>query len=165
MPRQDDSSYDGSGPRALRERLKVIAVAGDRLHLAADRAAGCTACAMRRGCGAAELAAGAQPRIIEIARPAGVAIAAGDEVDLSLPGGRFLAAAGLAYLLPSLGVVLAALAGMVLNLPDLWVALLCLPALGLALVPFGRAGRRGQLHEAFLIEAVHPAASLPRCGP
>lgn len=165
MRRQDDSPDRGCGPRALSERLRVLAVAGDRLQLAADRAAGCAACAMRKGCGSAGLSALARPEVIEIARPAGMAIAAGDEVEVSIPGGHFLAVVGLAYLLPTLGVVLAASVGMALTLPDLQVALLCLSALVFALVPFARAGRRGRLLGAFRIEAVHPAASLTRCGP
>ncbi|SNX67697.1 RseC/MucC-like positive regulator of sigma(E) [Cereibacter ovatus] len=164
MPWRDDLPSDDAGPRLLRERLKVVAVSGDRLQLAADRAAGCTACAMRKGCGAVELAAAARPDLIEIARPDGLAVTAGDEVELLLPGGSFLAAVALAYLLPTLGVVGAAAGGLALGLPDPWVALLCLLALALALVPFGRAGRRDGLQNAFRIVAVHRAARLPGCG-
>ncbi|MGP3699671.1 SoxR reducing system RseC family protein [Rhodobacter sp. NSM] len=164
-----DLCGDRVGSRALSERLKVVAVAGDRMQLLADRAAGCSCCTMRRTCGAAEIASQARPKFIEVALPEGVTVRAGDEVDISLPAGRFLATVGLAYLLPTLAVVITAGAGLALKLPDLWVALLCLPALGLALVPLGRAGRRSGLAEAFRIEAVHSAvAAAPaftRCGP
>ncbi|TCO71610.1 SoxR reducing system RseC family protein [Rhodovulum euryhalinum] len=164
MHRQDDSLGDDLAPRALSERLRVIAVSGGRLHLAADRAAGCAACAMRKGCGAAALSAGVRPAVIEIACPAGILVAPGDEVEVSIPGGRFLAAVGLAYLLPTMAVVIVAALSLALGLSDLWAALLCLPVLALALVPAARAERRGRLSRAMRIDAVYPAASLPRCG-
>ncbi|WP_101340892.1 SoxR reducing system RseC family protein [Cereibacter azotoformans] len=156
-----------AGARVLRERLKVLAVAGDRLQLAADRAAGCSCCAMRRTCGAAELAAAARPERIEVARPPGLIVAKGDEVEVTLPASRFLTVAGLAYLLPTLAVVGTAGAGMALQLSDLWVGLLCLPALALALIPLARAGRGDGLAGDFTIEAVHPGAGpvSGRCAP
>jgi len=160
--------------RALSERLRVVAVRGERLHLAADRAAGCAACAARKSCGAAALNEGARVETIEIARPPGLAVRPGDEVEVSLEGNDFLAAASLAYLLPALGVVLAAAAGLAFDLPDIWVALACLAALGVALIPLARAERHEDFRTAFRVEAVYPAASLsglqsaagrsPTCG-
>lgn len=163
--RPGDDPGDACGPRALSERLRVVAVAGGRMRLAADRAAGCAACAMRKGCGSAALSAAARPEVIEIACPAGIAVAPGDEVEVSVPGGNLLAAAGLAYLLPAVAVVGVAGLSLALGLSDLWVAALCLPVLALALVPAARAERRGRLAGALRVEAVHPAPVLPpRCG-
>lgn len=152
-------------PRLLRERLRVVAAPPGRLRLSAPRAAGCAACGARAACGGA--AASGPARLLEIACPPDLAPRPGDEVEVALSGGRFLAAVGLAYLLPTLAVVTAAGAGLALHLPDLGVALLCLPALALSLIPLALAGRGEGLAEALCVEALHPAgpSGPDPCGP
>ncbi|WP_232017789.1 SoxR reducing system RseC family protein [Cereibacter sphaeroides] len=122
-------------------------------------------CGARGACGGA--AASGPARLLEIACPPDLAPRPGDEVEVALSGGRFLAAVGLAYLLPTLAVVIAAGAGLALQLSDLGVALLCLPALALSLIPLALAGRGEGLTEALRVEALHPAGpSEPDpCGP
>lgn len=158
-------------PRALSERLRVLRVGPEQLHLAATRAAACAACAAKSGCGAAALGGldglgGAETLVLP--RPPGLSVAAGDLVEVELSGGAFLTAAGLAYLLPVLALVAAVTLSLALGLSDLGTALVALAALGLGFVPLVRAERRGTLAKALRIVAVCPqdAEAPPQvCGP
>lgn len=147
-----------SGPRALRQRLRVTAISGGRVSLEGARAPACSACAARGGCGVGALAelGGGRMRLT-LPRPDGVG--PGDEVIVAMPAAAFLGAAALAYLLPPAALVLALALCAVLGLPDLWSALLCLPALGVSLLPLRRAELRGAVTEALHIEDVVPAGT------
>ncbi len=158
-------------PRALSERLRVLEVGPARLHLAATRAAACASCAAKAGCGAAALGSlegqGHGARLV-LPRPAGVSVAVGDLVEVELSGPAFLAAAGLAYLVPVLALVAAVVLAQAMGWPDPGTALAGLVALALGLVPLVVAERRGRLAAALRIVAVHPAgADTPQqvCGP
>ncbi|MBK1635446.1 SoxR reducing system RseC family protein [Rhodovulum adriaticum] len=158
MPGAACPAADGPGdPRALRQTLRVAGVADGRVQLEADRLSGCAHCAARAGCGTGALAelTGGGPVRIDLPGPASVR--PGDHVVVSMPGGAFLGAAGLAYLLPPAALVLAAGLFAALGLPDLMVAALCLPVLLLSLLPARRADRRGRLAAAMRIEEVIPA--------
>ncbi|MBZ4024134.1 hypothetical protein CKO11_16940 [Rhodobacter sp. TJ_12] len=150
--------------RALSERLRVVAVGSDRLTVLADRAAGCAACASRKGCGTGALAQLARPQLLEIARPEGLDIHPGDEVEVAMGGNDFLAAAGLAYLLPAVtlvvGVSLAAGAGA----GDLVSGLVGLVALALGFVPVALIERRGRRVAELQAVAVYPP-SPQTCSP
>ncbi|MEX5729950.1 sigma-E factor negative regulatory protein RseC [Rhodovulum iodosum] len=143
--------------RTLRQTLRVAAVEGGLVRLEANRLSGCAHCAARAGCGARALAelAGAGP--LEIGLPRTADVAPGDEVVVSMSGGAFLGAAGLAYLLPPAALVLAAGVFSALGLSDLWVALACLPVLVLSFLPVHRADRRGRIAAALSIDEVIPA--------
>ncbi|MDP3340377.1 SoxR reducing system RseC family protein [Frigidibacter sp.] len=142
-------------PRILCERLKVLAVAADHLVLAADRAAGCAGCAARAGCGAGALAGMAGPTVLSIARPEGFVVRPGDEIELAMAGNAFLAAAGLAYLLPAAALVAAVCGAAAAGLSDLGAGAVGALALALSFVPLARAERRGGA--ALEVQAVHPA--------
>ncbi|WP_176518611.1 SoxR reducing system RseC family protein [Rhodobacter maris] len=129
-------------PRALVERLRVVAVGPERLTVLADRAAGCAACAARKGCGTGALAQLSRPQLLEIDRPAGLEIRPGDEVEVEMGGNAFLAAAGLAYLLPALALVAGVSLASGLGLGDLGAGLAGLFALGLGFVPVALIERR-----------------------
>lgn len=146
-------------PRALRQRLRVAGVQGGMVRLQADRLSGCAACAARAGCGAGALADLVEAGPLEISLPDTGGIAPGDKVIVTLPGGAFLGAAGLAYLVPPLALVLGAAGFSALGLGNLATALACLPVLALSLLPARLAERRGRLAAAMTIEAVIPAPS------
>ncbi|SDF98475.1 SoxR reducing system RseC family protein [Alloyangia pacifica] len=147
-----------SDPRALRQRLRVTAVSKGRISLEGARAAACSGCAARSGCGVGALAELAGGRLrLTMPRPEGVM--PGDEVIVVLPAAAFLGAAGLAYLLPPAALVMALALCAALGLPDLWSALLCLPVLGVSLLPLRRAELRGAVTEALHIEDIVPAGT------
>ena len=148
----------GCGPRDLRERLRVIAVEPDRLVVVADRMSGCAACAQAKGCGTRALAAMTRSDSLAIPRPAWAEVAAGDEIEVSVPGNSLLAAAGIVYLLPALAFVLAMAAGASAGLRDAETAGLALAALGLSFLPMIWIERRAKFLAALRVLAVHPAA-------
>ncbi|SIO53752.1 positive regulator of sigma(E), RseC/MucC [Rhodovulum sp. ES.010] len=155
MPDQRPACGPGAtDPRALRQRLRVIAVDGSHVRLQADRMAGCAHCAARAGCGTGALTEMAAAGPIDISLPRSATVAPGDEAIVAMSGGAFLRAAGLLYLLPPAIVVLAAATLAALGLPDLTVALLCLPALALSLLPARLVERRGRVGSALRIEDV-----------
>ena len=73
--------------------------------------AGCARCASGRGCGAGLAPAGGGTREIRIASPAGRSFEVGDSVRLELAPGRLIRSAALAYGLPLLLALGAAIAG------------------------------------------------------
>jgi sigma-E factor negative regulatory protein RseC len=153
----------GAGdPRALRQRLRVGGVDGALVRLEADRLSGCAQCAARAGCGAGALAELVGPGPLQIGLPNVAAVAPGDEVVVSISGGAFLGAAGLAYLLPPATLVVAASLFSALGLSDLHVALLCLPVLALSFLPARLADRRGRIASALQIVEVIPAPARDR---
>ena len=165
------ASDPGTSPRALSERLRVLEVGPERLHLAATRAAACATCAAKAGCGAAALGSldgfGRGERLV-LPRPPGLPVAVGDMVEVELSGNAFLAAAGLAYLLPMLALIAAVVLAQAMGWPDPVMALAAIIALALGLVPLVLAERRGRLAQALRIVAVHPAGrDTPQqvCGP
>lgn len=143
-------------PRALSARARVVAVANGRLRLVAERGAACGACAARRDCGAGALAEMEPAAVLDIAAPPGLQLAPGDEVEVTIPAGRFLGAAGLAYLLPPVVLVTGTAACAALGLGDLATAAACLPLLALSFLPLVVLERRGGLEGALRITA--PAA-------
>lgn len=166
----DPAALAGTGPRALTERLRVLEAGPARLHLAATRAAGCAGCAARAGCGAAALEGLGRSDTLVLPRPPGLKVAAGDLVEVELPGAALLAAAGLAYLLPVLALVTAVAGALAAGWSDLGTGLAALAALALGALPLLRAERRGDLAAALRIVAVHPAGMADdpppqACGP
>lgn len=149
----------GSAPeeRALSERLRVLAVSARTITVAADRASGCAACSARKGCGAAALAEMARPEVVALVRPEGLAVRPGDEVEVTIAGNAFLAAAGLAYLIPAAALVLAASVAASAGLSDLWSGLAGFGAMALAFLPLAFAERRGPAPLQVL--AVHPTGA------
>lgn len=147
-------------PRALHETLRVVAVDGDTIRIAASRAAGCGACAVRKSCAAGTLGAMAEPGTFRLPRPAGLDVMPGDQVVVAMPASQFLGAAGLAYLFPALVLVIVVAGGAAVGLGDLALAGLSLPALALSLVPLWLAERRGHLAGALRIEAVLPGSTF-----
>jgi sigma-E factor negative regulatory protein RseC len=154
----DTGPGPGADPRTLSQRLRVVAVRADRLHLAADRAAGCASCSARKGCGVPALAEMSPAQVLMIPRPAGLTVAPGDEVELAMAGGAFLGAAALAYLLPAVALVATVSLCSAAGLTDAWSALAGLAALALSFLPVARADRRSALTGALEVRAVHPAA-------
>lgn len=152
--RDDDPECGG---RDLRERLRVIAVEADRLVVMADRMSGCAACAQAKGCGTRALASMTRSETLAIPRPEGLAVVAGDEIEVAIPGNSLLAAAGIVYLLPALAFVLAMAAGASTGFGDAETAGLGLAALGLAFLPMLRLERRSKFVAALRVLAVHPA--------
>ncbi|WP_172329001.1 SoxR reducing system RseC family protein [Mangrovicoccus sp. HB161399] len=144
------SREDCGGPR-LRQTLGVVAVGEGYAVLAADRASGCAACSARSGCGAGALAEMTGGRQI-LRLPNALPLAPGDQVVVSMESGAFLGAALRAYLLPPLALAATAAVSAAAGLPDLATAALCLPALGLALLPLWAAERRGRLGGSLRIE-------------
>lgn len=154
---------DDVAPRALVERLRVVAVGPERLTVLADRAAGCASCAARKGCGAGALAELSRPQLIEIEHPRAFDVHLGDEIEVEMGGNDFLAAAGLAYLLPAvtlvLGVALASGAGF----GDLGAGIAGGIALILGFVPVALVERRRKGASDLRAVAVHPAAPQSCC--
>ncbi|SOB98386.1 RseC/MucC-like positive regulator of sigma(E) [Rhodobacter sp. JA431] len=143
-------------PRALSERLRVVAVGPERVTVLADRAAGCAACASRKGCGTGALAQLSRPQLLEIARPEGLEIRPGDELEVMMGGNDFLAAAGLAYLLPAVTLVVGVSIAAGLGAGDLLSGLVGLGALALGFVPVALMERRGRNVAELQAVAVHP---------
>ncbi|MFD2175219.1 SoxR reducing system RseC family protein [Rhodobacter lacus] len=150
-------------PRALVERLRVVAVGPERLTVLADRAAGCAACASRKGCGTGALAQLSRPQLLEIARPPGLDIHPGDEVEVEMGGNAFLAAAGLAYLLPALALVAGVALASGLGLGDLGAGLAGLGALALGFAPVALIERRRRGVSDLRAVAVHPPKAASCC--
>lgn len=134
---------DPTERQRLRQVLHVVGTEGDRVHLRADRAAACAGCAARAGCATKALAGQTTPETLSLLRPAGMELCPGDEVVVSLPARSFLAAAGLAYLVPPAALALAAGLFTMLGWPDFAIALACIPVLALSFVPLWRAERDG----------------------
>ncbi|MBB4211549.1 RseC/MucC-like positive regulator of sigma(E) [Rhodothalassium salexigens DSM 2132] len=154
---------DGDPRRALRQTLAVVAVDGDRVRLRAERLTGCAQCAARAGCGAGAWAAVLDSAPLEIALACPEPVAPGDRVVVTMAGGRFLRAAGLAYLVPPLALALTAGLAAALGLSDLTIALLCGPVLAASLLPARLAERRGRAAAELRVEAVfrQPAGDPP----
>lgn len=145
-----------TGARDLRERLRVVAVRGESLVVAADRASACAACAEAKGCGTRVLVSLRRADLMTIDRPAGLAIAAGDEVDVAISGNSFLAGVGLAYLLPALAFVIALALATGAGLSDLGAALVGGVALMFAFLPLVVLERRARLSRALQVLDVIP---------
>ncbi|AMY68797.1 hypothetical protein FALB51S_02463 [Frigidibacter albus] len=150
-------SSAGAGPRVICERRRVLAVAADHLVIDAGRAAGCAACAARPGCGAVALEGMSGPALLSVARPEALAVGPGDEIELAMEGNAFLAAAGLAYLLPAAALVAAVCAAAAAGLSDLSAGALGALALALSFLPLARAERRAGAAGPLVVVAVHPA--------
>ncbi len=139
------------GGTRLRQTLDVVAAGEGYAVLAADRASGCAACSARSGCGAGALAEMTGGRQL-LRLPSQLPLKPGDQVVVSMESGAFLGAALRAYLLPPLALAGTAALSAAAGLPDLATAGLCLPALGLALLPLWAAERRGRLGGSLRIE-------------
>ena len=117
-----------------------------------DVAAACPRCAAGKGCGAGLLAAGGAERQVEASIPAGLEIAADDNVEISLAPDNLLQAALIVYGLPMLGAVAAAAVAYTLSLGDAAAALAAL--LGLAA---GLALGRWRLRQTECLQRFVPA--------
>ncbi|WP_258092649.1 SoxR reducing system RseC family protein [Salipiger pentaromativorans] len=148
---------EGAAPRALRQRLRVVAVEGGRMRLEGQRISACAQCAARTGCGAGALADLSGPAPLRLSLPHDGAAAPGDEVVVAMPAGAFLGAASLAYLLPPAALAATAALASAAGAPDVLAAALCLPAFVLSLLPLRRADRRGRLLSALSVAEIHPA--------
>lgn len=144
--------------RALSERLRVVSVAADRLQVLVDRTGGCAACSAQKGCGAAAHSTASRPELLTLARPPGLVVARGDEVEVSLPAGALLGAVWLAYLLPAIAFVVALSAGTAAGLSDLWSGVVAVAVLALSFLPLILSDRRTPLADEMEILAVHPAS-------
>ena len=145
-----------TGARDLRERLRVVAVRGESLVVAADRASACAACAEVKGCGTKALLSMSRSDQMTIHCPPGLAVAAGDEVDVALSGNSFLAGVGLAYLLPALAFVIALALATGAGLSDLGAALVGGVVLMFAFLPLVVLERRARLSRALQVLDVIP---------
>ena len=145
-----------TGARDLRERLRVVAVRGESLVVAADRASACAACAEAKGRGTRVLVSLRRADLMTIDRPAGLAVAAGDEVDVAISGNSFLAGVGLAYLLPALAFVIALSVATGAGLSDGASAVVALIVLPLAFLPVAFLERRARLHRSLQVLEVIP---------
>lgn len=146
-------------PDMLRQVLRVVGVEGGMARLEASRASACQSCNLRKGCGmgAANEILGAGNFEIEL--PAEADLHPGDRVVVAMPSSTFLRAAALSCLLPPVALALAVSLARAAGTPDLISALLCVPVLGLSLLPLWRAERRGSMQRAVHIESVLPAAA------
>ena len=145
-----------TGPRDLRERLRVVAVRGESLVVAADRASACAACAEAKGCGTRVLVSLHRTDLMTIARPAGLAVVPGDAVEVALSGNSLLAGVGLAYLLPALAFVIALALATGAGLSDLGAALVGGIVLMFAFLPLVVLERRARLSRALQVLDVIP---------
>lgn len=142
---------DIAGPERLSQTMRVTAVTSDRVRLEAPRAAACSSCAARQGCGTGaftEVLGG--KTVLDLPRTGDLVV--GQEVSVSLPGSSFLAAAGLAYLLPPAALALSAGFGAALGWSDAMLALVCGPVFALSFWPLVRAERRGQIAGRLVID-------------
>ncbi|MEM9761300.1 MAG: SoxR reducing system RseC family protein [Pseudomonadota bacterium] len=141
-------------PRLLSETLRVVAREGDRLVLAVERQAACADCTARAGCAAGVLAEMAPEGHLSVAYPTGLSLAPGQEVVVSLPVAPFVAAAGLAYLLPPATMTLVAGATSAFGWPEPFVAAFALGAFAFGFLPLRWAERRGALLSGLRLESV-----------
>ncbi|MBN9887930.1 SoxR reducing system RseC family protein [Salipiger abyssi] len=156
----ESETADCTDDRSLRQVMRVVAVDGDQLRLEGRRATACAQCAARSGCGAGALAELAGSASLRLTLPAPQMLRPGDAVVVALPATRFLAAAGLAYLLPPAALAATAVLARASGLSDGAAALLCLPVLALSLWPLRRAERRGRVLSALRVERVLPAGEI-----
>lgn len=149
--------------RLLSESLRIVALEPDRVVLAVNRAAGCAACGARKGCAAQALAKASQGPHLALARPLGVALAVGDDVDVSMSGDAFLAAVGLAYLLPAVALVAAVCVAAAAGVSDMGQAAAGIAALALGFVPLARAEARARRQGRLTgMLTLHPRTDPPR---
>lgn len=100
----------------LTERGRVVAVEQDSAWVETLRESACGQCSARAGCGHGLLNSalpGSSRALVRARLPETLrrGVRVHDEVELSLPEGRFLRAAALLYLMPLLGGVVAAVTG------------------------------------------------------
>ena len=87
---------------------RVEAVRDGRITVVVDSPVACRRCAAGKGCGAGLLTGAERARRVDVCAPAGMRLAVGDTVTLSLSAGQLLRAATIAYGLPLLSLVAAA---------------------------------------------------------
>ena len=136
-------------PRMMRQTLQVLSVSGGQMQVGGARASGCSACQVQSGCALSALKQRAGAASAQVTLPAQAGQVPGDAVEVDLPATAFLRAAALAFLLPSLALVLVVAAGSALGVPTAGLMLACLPVLALALVPLRRLEQAGGLGPAF----------------
>lgn len=125
--------------------MRVIARGRGWMRLQGERETACSSCIAKSGCGVNAISdvLGLAPPTIAVAcaRPAEV----GAEVAVSIPGGVFLRAALLAYLLPPAALVIAAAVADSAGLSGGLTALIALAAFALSLLPIRALDRDGRL--------------------
>ena len=94
---------------------RIVSIADGQATVSVDAAEVCARCAAGKGCGAGLLTGSKRTRLIEVHLSAGMEIAAGDEVTLSLAPSHLLRAAVFAYGLPLVGIVIALALASLLN--------------------------------------------------
>lgn len=137
----------------LRQRLRVAALDEGMVTLEGERAAACTRCAARSGCGAgalAEMLGGRQ----SLRLPQTLPLAVGDEVVVAMESGTFLGAAALAYLVPPAALAALAMLSEAFGLSNGVTAALAVPAFALSFVPLRRADRRELQHAPLRLEGL-----------
>jgi sigma-E factor negative regulatory protein RseC len=124
----------------------------------------CPRCAAGKGCGAGILGAGSGTRRVEVPVPAGMALAIGDRVAVSLMPENLLAAASIAYGLPLAGAVLGAMAGLYMGAGDLLAAVTASMGLAGGILAARLRLRRGACLQRFVpvIHARVPATDAGR---
>jgi len=88
----------------------VLEVLESAVRVRVEGAPACPRCASGQGCGAGLLAGRRAERELTLERPAGLDLAPGDRVTLTLPGEKLLGASLLAYGLPLKALVVAPVA-------------------------------------------------------
>jgi sigma-E factor negative regulatory protein RseC len=107
---------------------------GERVIVEVDVRAVCSRCAAGKGCGAGLLTGKGNRRQIEARARTGLALAAGDTVELELAPRELLRAAATVYGIPMLGALLAAAAAYGLALGEAAAAIAALAGLGTGLL-------------------------------
>jgi sigma-E factor negative regulatory protein RseC len=107
---------------------------GMRALVSVDVVAACPRCAAGKGCGAGLFADGARERRVEAIIPAGLDVAADDDVEITLAPDNLLQAAFIVYGLPMLGAIVAAAIAYALSLSDAAAAAAALLGLATGLV-------------------------------
>ncbi len=117
----------------IEESGKVIAVTADGVLVETVRQSACNSCRAAKGCGQKLLASVGQGQRFEVLadNPRNLILQAGDQVVLGLAEGAFLKASALAYLLPLVVMIVAAVVAELSGQPEAVVAVAGL--LGLAL--------------------------------
>lgn len=132
-----------TGERVLKSRMRVAEIRDGWSLLKGERAASCSSCSAKAGCGVnavSELIGQAPP---QICMPAHHNAAVGDDVVVSISGNEFLQLTMLAYLLPAAALVATACLSTLAGLGDIATAILSMTALAIAFLPLRRSEQQG----------------------
>ena len=133
---------------------------GQRAEVVVDASAVCPRCAAGKGCGAGLLGAGMRGRTIDASVDAGLEIAVGDTVGLTLRPANLLRAAGIVYGYPLFGVLLGAGGTLLFGGTDAAAAMLALAGIAV-----GALIARRRLAEPDCMTAFSPSIGEKLAGP